>query len=95
MDVLRQEERHSILEQSNKVFPLGLIDVRKVKKEIDWQKAEKSLLSLKEKGFVNQVNDAVLYRKIINPKEKNYIYFAYSFLYSTEALSSYSANSSK
>jgi hypothetical protein len=49
MDVLRQEERHSILEQSNKVFSLGLIDVRKVKKEIDWQKAEKSLFSLKGK----------------------------------------------
>ena len=45
-----------------------------MKKEIDWQKAEKSLLSLKEKGFVNQVNDAVLYRKIINPKEKTITY---------------------
>jgi hypothetical protein len=45
-----------------------------VKKEIDWQKVEKSLLSLKEKGFVNQVNDAVLYRKIINPKEKTITY---------------------
>ena len=51
-----------------------MIDVRKVKKEIDWQKVEKSLLSLKEKGFVNQVNDAVLYRKIINPKEKTITY---------------------
>lgn len=69
-DVLQQEKENSILEQSNKVFSSELIDVRKVKKEIDWQKAEKSLLSLKEKGFVNQVNDAVLYRKIINPKEK-------------------------
>lgn len=45
-----------------------------MKKEIDWQKVEKSLLSLKEKGFVNQVNDAVLYRKIINPKEKTITY---------------------
>lgn len=59
MGVLRQEERHSILEQSNKVFSLGLIDVRKVKKEIDWQKVEKSLFSLKEKGFINQDNDIV------------------------------------
>ena len=41
------------------VFSLGLIDVRKVKKEIDWQKAEKSLFSLKEKGFINQDNDIV------------------------------------
>lgn len=45
-----------------------------MKKEIDWQKVEKSLFSLKEKGFVNQVNDAVLYRKIINPKEKTITY---------------------
>jgi len=45
-----------------------------VKKEIDWQKVEKSLFSLKEKGFVNQINDAVLYRKIINPKEKTITY---------------------
>lgn len=45
-----------------------------MKKEIDWQKAEKFLFSLKEKGFVNQVNDAVLYRKIINPKEKTITY---------------------
>ena len=73
-DVLQQEKENSILEQSNKVFSSELIDVRKVKKEIDWQKAEKSLLSLKEKGFVNQVNDAVLYRKIINPKEKTITY---------------------
>ena len=29
---------------------------------------------MKEKGFVNQVNDAVLYRKIINPKEKTITY---------------------
>ena len=73
-DVLQQEKENNILEQSNKVFSSELIDVRKVKKEIDWQKAEKSLLSLKEKGFVNQVNDAVLYRKIINPKEKTITY---------------------
>ena len=73
-DVLQQEKENSILEQSNKVFSSELIDVRKVKKEIDWQKVEKSLLSLKEKGFVNQVNDAVLYRKIINPKEKTITY---------------------
>ena len=73
-DVLQQEKENSILEQSNKVFSSELIDVRKVKKEIDWQKAEKSLLSLKEKGFVNQINDAVLYRKIINPKEKTITY---------------------
>lgn len=32
---------------------------KKMKKEIDWQKAEKSLLSLKEKGFINQINDIV------------------------------------
>ena len=48
-DVLQQEKENSILEQSNKVFSSELIDVRKVKKEIDWQKVEKSLLSLKEK----------------------------------------------
>ena len=38
------------------------------------KRLKKSLLSLKEKGFVNQVNDAVLYRKIINPKEKTITY---------------------
>jgi len=57
---------------------LGLIDVRKVKKEIDWQKAEKSLLSLKEKGFINQVM-ILFHCKVINPKEKTFIYFAYLF----------------
>ena len=34
-DVLQQEKENSILEQSNKVFSSELIDVRKVKKEID------------------------------------------------------------
>ena len=51
-DVLQQEKENSILEQSNKVFSSELIDVRKVKKEIDWQKVERSLSSLKEKDLL-------------------------------------------